>query len=149
MPPRTPFARNTIETAVVDAHDRLNRIERRRDTRSLNLIVDGHGSPITTGIKGDVRVDFLCKLVGWKLVADVVGDVSLDVWKDTYDNFPPTIADSIVGTPVPSLVSQIKNSDEDLVGWETVFEAGDYLRLNVDSVDGTITRICLTFELVA
>ena len=147
--PQTPYERQSFERTMKDVFDRMLVLERRiqRVRRSLNLIVDGRGSPITAGIKGDVRLDYRCLLLGWKLVADQVGEIELDVWKDSFDNFPPTIADSICGSH-PELVGQIKNSDETLTGWTTLFEAGDYLRLNVVSVDGSLTRVVLTLELM-
>lgn len=147
--PQNPVARASLERTVTDLNDRLAAVERLTNIRSLNLIVDGHGFPITTGIKGDVRLDFFATVLAWKLVADQVGDVVLDVWKASFAAFPPTVPDSIVGAVQPELVGQLKASDDVLTGWTTGFERGDYLRLNVDSVDGTLTRVVLTFMLAA
>ena len=147
--PETPIGRARLERTVTDLRDRLVNIERLCNTRSLNLIVDGHGFPITGGVKGDVRLDFFARVLSWKLVADQVGDVAIDVWKSSFEDFPPTVADSIVGTVQPELVGQLKASDDVLDGWTTSFDRGDYLRLNIDSVDGTLTRVVLTFQLVA
>lgn len=149
MPAQTPLGRESNRRVITDLHDRVRTLERVRNTRSLNAIFDGHGTPITSGIKGDVRVDFLCRLWAWKLVADDVGDVEIDIWKASYDDFPPTLADSIVASTPPALTSQLKNSDNVLTDWTTVFEAGDYLRFNINTVDGSLTRVVLTLELIS
>jgi len=67
----------------------------------------------------------------------------IDVWKDTYANFPPTVADTITGTEKPTLSSASKNQDLTLSTWTTSITAGDWLRFNVDSAS-TVTRIALS-----
>jgi hypothetical protein len=112
-------------------------------TRSFGITIDGSGSPITTGIKGDVYVPVNLTITGWTLIADQVGDIQIDVWKDTYANFPPTITDSITGSELPTLISQNKNQDNSLSTWNASLSAGDILRFNVDS-SSTVTRVTLS-----
>jgi hypothetical protein len=112
-------------------------------TRSFGITIDGGGSPITTGIKGDVYVPVPMTITGWTLVADQVGDIQIDVWKDTYSAFPPTVADSIAGTELPTLTSQDRNQDNTLTTWTTALSVGDVIRFNVDSAS-TVTRVTLS-----
>lgn len=110
--------------------------------RELTFVIDGGGSAITTGEKAWMRVPYACTITGWEITADVSGSIVIDVWKDTYANFPPTVADTIAGTEKPTLSSQTKNQDLSLSTWTTSVTAGDYIKIKVDSV-ATVTRVVL------
>jgi hypothetical protein len=112
-------------------------------TKSFGIVIDGGGNPITTGIAGDVIIPFAMTITSWTLVADQVGSIVIDVWKDIYANFPPTVGDSIAGSEKPTLSSVIKNQDLTLTTWTTAVAAGDIIRFNVDSAS-TVTRITLS-----
>jgi hypothetical protein len=90
----------------------------------------------------DVVVPFDCTITGVTLLADTSGSVVIDIWKDTYANFPPTDADSIVAGANPLISAATKSTDTTLTGWTKTLAAGDVLRFNVDSV-ATITRVSL------
>ena len=111
----------------------------------LTFIIDGGGSAITTGQKGHIEIPFACTITGWTLVADQSGSIVVDVWKDTYANFPPTVADTITGSEKPTLSSVQKNQDLTLTTWTTAVSAGDILAFNVDSV-ATATRVTLSIR---
>jgi hypothetical protein len=112
----------------------------------FTLVIDNRGSAIGTGIKANVRIPFNCTVTGWTLTADQTGSIVIDVWKDTYANYPPTSGDSIAGTEKPTLSSATKNEDTSLSTWTTSLNAGDILRFNVDSVS-TVTRAELHLHL--
>src|SRR5262245_12302048 len=42
-----------------------------------------------------LEIPFGCLIVSWRLLADASGSVVLDLWRDTYTNAPPTVADTI------------------------------------------------------
>ncbi|RAZ90164.1 hypothetical protein DPM33_15155 [Mesorhizobium hawassense] len=112
-------------------------------TRELFFLIDGGGAAITTGIKGDLPpMPFACTILDVTLLADQSGSIVIDIWKDTYANFPPTIADTIVASAKPTLSSATKSQDSTLTGWTTAVAAGDILRFNVDSA-ATLTRVTL------
>lgn len=113
--------------------------------QTLNAIIEGTG-PITTGVKGDVKVDGDYKIVAWTLLADASGSIVVDIWKDVYGSYPPTVADSITASAKPTIASAIKGQSATLTGWTTRIRAGDILRFNVDSAS-TITRVCLALTL--
>lgn len=112
----------------------------------FTFLIDNRGSAIGTGIKGDVRIPFACTVTGWTLLADQTGSIVIDVWRDSYANFPPVVGDSIAGTEKPTLSSASKNQDLSLTTWTTSLVAGDILRFNVDSAS-TVTRVSLSLHL--
>ena len=114
---------------------------------TLGITIDGGGSAITAGVKGFLRVPFACTISDWYLLADQSGSIVIDVWKDTYANFPPTVADTIAGTEKPTLASVQGNRDTALSSWTTTVTADDILGFNVDSAT-TVTRVNLTVKCV-
>lgn len=114
---------------------------------TITFVIDGGGSAITTGVKGDLEIPFACTLNAWTLLADASGAIKIDIWKDTYANFPPTDADSITNAHEPEIAaSGVKAQDTDISDWADVtVDAGDILRFNVDSC-ATITRVTLSIK---
>ena len=112
---------------------------------SINFIIDGGGSVITTGIKGDVVVDFACTINSVTLLADQSGSIVVDIWKDSYANFAPLDGDSITAAAVPTISTAIKAQDAVLSGWTTAIAAGDTLRFNVDSIT-TCERVTVSLK---
>lgn len=110
-------------------------------------IVLGNGSAVVpTGIAGDVEVPYDCEIVGWSLLADQSGSIAVDVWKDSYANFPPTVDDTIIESGAPVISSATKAESSSLAGWTVQLSAGDVLRINVDSASD-ITRATFTLRL--
>ncbi len=108
-------------------------------TSSLEFVIDGGGDEIPTGIAGDLQVPFDCEIIEAVLLADQTGSIVVDIWKDTYANFPPVVGDTITASAKPTISSGIKDQDSTLTGWTTSITAGDTLRFNVDSIT-TISR---------
>src|SRR3990167_2048864 len=108
----------------------------------LGIIIDGAGSAITAGIKGDIPVPYSCTITMATLLADQTGSIVIDIWKDTYANFPPTDGDSITASAPPTITTALKSQDSTLTGWTTTIAANSILRINVDSCT-TITRATL------
>lgn len=112
---------------------------------TITFIIDGGGSAITTGVKGDLEITFNCTINRVTLLADQSGSIVVDIWKDTYLNYPPTDADSITASAPPTLSSATKSQDSTLTGWTTTITAGDTLRFNVDSIT-TCTRVTISLK---
>lgn len=112
---------------------------------AIEFVVEGGGAVIATGIKGDLLVPFACTIAKATLLADQTGSIVVNVWKDTYANFPPTVADKITASAPPTISSATKSQDATLSGWTTGIAAGDILRFNVDSVT-SIQRCTLALE---
>lgn len=109
------------------------------------FIVDGGGNPITAGLKGFVKIPFACSIDQIDLYADQAGSVVVDIYKDVYANFPPTLADTITAAAKPTLVASDKYQDAVLTGWTTAIVAGDILAYNIDS-SVTITSLTITMK---
>lgn len=111
-------------------------------TGQVEMIIGNGTDVISTGIQGDIRFPFAATITGVYLFADQDGDIIIDLWKDTFANFPPTVADTITASEKPTLSTSDTDSDTTLTGWTTSITAGDIIRVNVDSV-ATCTRVSL------
>lgn len=97
-------------------------------------VFDGGGAALTTGVKLDLTLDFACSVLAWTLLLDAASTVRVDVWKDSYGNYPPTVADSLAGVDAnkPQTAAAVKASGG-VTGWTTTaIAAGDTLRFNLD-----------------
>lgn len=102
---------------------------------NIQVVIGDGISPITTGIKGDLEVPYNCEVVGWTMYegTGTTGSIVVDVWKDVWGNFPPTVGDTITGTEKPNIASAVKGYDVALTTWTTSLNKGQILRFNVDS----------------
>lgn len=114
--------------------------------RGFGITIDGGGSAITTGVKGYIPVPYTGTITGWTILSDVSGSIVIDVWKDTYANYPPTVADTIAGSEKPTISAATKGQDNSLSTWTTSVTAGDIIGFNVDSAS-TVTRVHLIVEM--
>lgn len=110
---------------------------------TINFLIDGGGSVITTGDKGFLVVDFDCYIRGYDVLADVSGSIVLDVEKTDYATFP-TFA-SITAAAKPTLSAAQKSQNFTLTGWTTTIAQGDILKFQVDSAT-TVTRVLLALR---
>lgn len=108
-------------------------------------IVDDGTTALSTGIKGDIRFGYACTIIAVTLLADQSGSIVVDLWKDTYANYPPVVGDSITASAKPTITTALKATDATLTGWTTSVSAGDIIRVNVDSAT-TVTRVTLSID---
>ncbi len=113
---------------------------------SIEYVIDGSGAVIIAGIKGYIEVPFACTITQATLLADVSGSIVVNIWKDTYANYPPTVADKITASAPPTIASATKSQDSTLTGWTTTINSGDILAFNVDSAT-TVTRVTLSLAI--
>jgi len=92
-----------------------------------------------------LRIPFACTIERVTLLADQSGSIVIDIWKDTYTNFPPDNADSITASAPPTITTAVKSSDITLTDWTVVITAGDILAFNVDSIT-TIERVTVALK---
>lgn len=112
---------------------------------SITYVIDGGGSAIETGLKGFLRIPFACTIERATLLADQSGSIVIDIWKDTYANFPPDNTDSITDSTPPTITTDTDSEDDTLTDWTVAISAGDILAFNVDSVT-TIERVTLALK---
>lgn len=113
------------------------------NTAVITAVIDGGGSVLTAGVKGDIYVPFACSLVSVTLLADVAGAAVVQIWDDVYANYPPTVGDSMSAGGTDPTISATNDHAQitSFSGWaKTTIAAGDTLRFNVVSAT-TITRL--------
>jgi hypothetical protein len=111
----------------------------------IEFVIDGGGSELTTGVKGYLEVPYGCTINRVTLLADQSGSVVVDIYKDTYANFPPVAEDKITASAPPTISSAAKSQDSTLAGWTTSIAAGDILAYDVTSAT-TITRVTVSLK---
>lgn len=99
---------------------------------------NGAGSPLTEGETCLVRINRSLTITGWTILNDVSGSITYDIWVDSYANYPPTDADSIVASAAPAVSSALKNASTSLTGWTTSLSEGDVVVFALDTVDGVV-----------
>lgn len=118
------------------------RLTENQRLRTMDFILDGNGSAITTGEKGALQIPFAGVIKAVRLLADKTGSITVDIRKDSYANYPPGAGASITGATPPKIASGIKSEDTGLNGWTTEIAAGDILSCNVTSASA-VTRVTL------
>jgi hypothetical protein len=114
-------------------------------TAEIPFIIDGGGSPITTGVKGYLTIPFSCTITQVTVLSTVSGSIVIDIWKDSYGNFPPVDADSITSATPPTLSGAVSSQDVTLTNWIKTITAGDVLAYNVDSAT-TVTLVTVSLR---
>ncbi len=118
----------------------------------IQITVGDGATVIGTGVKGFVSIPVACTLTGWRLLstdpAATSGAIQIDVWKDTYTNYPPDNSDSITNAHEPAIAATNKKAENtNLSNWTTTaVTAGDVIGFNVDTVT-SLTRATLQLQL--
>lgn len=115
------------------------------DEGFLPYLFEGGGAVISVGAKRPIMWGFKGEVTRITLLADQAGDFVADIWKDTYANYPPTVADTITAAAKPTLAAAIKNQDAVLTGWTKSFNKGDIWLPNVDSA-ATVQWVMMIIE---
>ena len=113
---------------------------------TVTFIIDGGGATITTGVKGYLTIPFACTINEWTLLADQSGSIVVDIWKDTYANYPPLVADTITASAKPTITTATKGQSSTLTGWTTTIAAGEVLAFNVDVGVTSVQRVTLSLK---
>lgn len=115
---------------------------------SLAFPIDGGGSVIALGNKGYLRVPFAGTIKSWTILGELVnGTITIDIWRDSYANYPPTNADTITASAKPAISSTgNKASSSTLTGWTTAVNAGDVFAFNVDAV-ASMTKVTIYLDI--
>ncbi len=113
--------------------------------QTLNFVIDGYGSTITTGKKGVLVTDCDYTVTGWTIIANQSGSIVVDVKRSTYANYPTT--SSIAGSELPTLTSAQKNEDLSLTTWTTSLSARDIIEFEVNSVT-SVTRATVALRVI-
>lgn len=114
-------------------------------TRVINIVIDNDGSLITSGVKGEVIVDFPGTISSWTILGNASGSITVDVAKATYANFPTF---TLSGGTSPFLSSSQKNTSG--LNWSgfTTVAAGDILRFTVSGTITGVTRVTVALLVI-
>jgi hypothetical protein len=105
-------------------------------TETIEIRLDGNGFALTTGTKyPSIEVPFACTIVGSRLLLDQSSTTTIDLWKDTYANYPPDNSDSITASAPVATSAAVKSEDTTLTGWTTTLSRGDIILANIDAND--------------
>lgn len=126
----------TIVNAAAIANTKLDAIE---------FVIDGGGATITTGVKGYLEIPYACTITRSTLLADQSGSIVVDIFKDSYANYPPVVGDKITASAPPTISAATKAQDSTLTGWTTSIAAGDILAFNVNSIT-TCQRVTISLR---
>lgn len=120
-------------------------------TRAITVVFGTGSAVITAGLKTYVSCPYTGTITAARLLAVdasvTSGSIVIDVWKDTYAAFPPTVGDTITASAKPTLSSATRSDDTTLTGWVTTVTAGDVFGFVVDSAS-TVTQVALQLTLV-
>jgi len=100
-------------------------------SRSCSTAADLRSRPGCALLRRRSTFDFTIK--AGTLLADQTGSVVVDIWADTYANFPPTVADKITGSAPLTISAARQSQDTTLTGWSPSVVAGKILFFNVNS----------------
>jgi len=114
-------------------------------TFAINYVIGDGNSEIPIGLKGDLEIPFNCTIERVTMLADQTGSIVVDIFKDTFANYPPLVGDSITASAKPTISTALKSQDATLTGWTTSIVAGETLRYNVDSVTD-IQRVTISLK---
>jgi hypothetical protein len=113
---------------------------------SFGVTIDGVTTVIQVGQIGYVVMPYDGTITGWSITANVAGNVSFDVWKDTLIDTMPTSIDSIVGGVYPALTGTNFLTSTNLTSWtSTTFLAGHIFGFYINSAS-TIKNATLTLR---
>lgn len=113
-------------------------------TRTINFVIDSGSIAMLAGNKGSVTLDVSGVLESLTIFSDQQGDLSIDIKKSNYTDYPTFT--SIVGGVYPQFSNAQKVRDDDLTGWTKEIVAGDILTFDVVSVSN-INRFLVSLKL--
>ena len=125
-------------------------------TKSLNFPFgdeDGLGAVVATTARRTISIPVgwgTCTITRWRVLADQSTTATLDVWRDSYANYPPTNADSITASAKPATSAAAKNESTSLTGWTTTFTGGDVLTAEIEANSAAkFLLLVLEFQMTA
>jgi hypothetical protein len=106
-------------------------------TQSVAIPFGDGANVITVNDKRRFSLPVAHTLVRWRILSSISGSIVFDVWRDTFANYPPTVADTI-STSKPTLSAATSAEDSTITDWTEVGAAGDVYIINVDSVTSCV-----------
>jgi len=139
--PRTWTTGELVTAAIMNTHIRDN--QNVLNPAGVSFVIDGGGAAITTGSKMYWSVPFDCTVARYDLYTDAASGLKIELYGDTYANFPPTAGDSYNSGSPASTASARKGQDTNPSAWGALTE-GDGVIIYVTGASGpTIATLTL------
>ena len=105
---------------------------------TLQIPFSGGGADIAVGTQINIQVPWNVTVTGWRLVSGSgAGSIVIDIWKDAFANYPPSVAETVTGSEKPTLSGVESAEDLNLTTWTDLsWDAGEWVRFNIDSCSG-------------
>lgn len=107
-------------------------------TGLLGYVIDGGGTTVSTGVKGQIDIPVPMTVTGWVLTADQSGSAVVGINAGSYASFPSL--SNINGSDPPTLASVQKNENLAATAWSGTLAAGTQLQFSVTSAT-TVQRL--------
>lgn len=150
----TPSLTNKENFFVYNHEFLLDHVDDRFDYLTTNLCEEdlkyeidgtGAGSALYSGTRGYIMHPNAGTIRSYYLLADISGDLVVDVKKGTYTNFPTLT--SITGTQKPTLSSAQKSYGTNLSTWTTSISKNDILEFDVNQAT-TVRKATLILQVL-
>lgn len=139
-PPASP-PETIIQYRTLD--DRLEAIEAVAGSgvRRLGLTLDGAGSVLSAGVKGQIQIDYAGTIIGWCIIADAIGTLSVEVQRATSESPPaapsiPNTTTDKISASAPIAISGAQSAAggaEEVDTWDTLLGKWDVVQFMVVS----------------
>lgn len=70
------------------------------------------------------------------------GSCVVDIWKTSFGSFPPTVANTICASDLPTISGGSTYNDTALTGWTTSYSAGDWIAFSLKSTSVFTYILC-------
>lgn len=108
----------------------------------LEWTFDGGTGVVLAGQKPPLVMPDWLRPHDWIILSPTVGSVVIDLWRTPLATWlagtPPTSANSMTGTDVPTLTAQVAAYSEALTGWTMQINQNDVLVPNIVSISGLV-----------
>lgn len=132
-------------SVTISAGARTSMLAALNSNIAIELLIDGLGSAITTGVKGFIEMPVACTVNRWTVAGDVAGSIVVDIWRA--NGAVPTVANTIAGTSLPTLSAAQYATNTSLTGWTLTLAAQDIIGFNVNSA-ATVTKATVSITAV-
>jgi hypothetical protein len=112
---------------------------------TIEILMGDGTSDITPGIAAYIEMPYTFTVTSVSIFANTSGSLTVDIWKDTYANYPPTDLDSVTSATPPTLFKQNKYRDVALSGWTVTWNKDDIVAINIDFAEG-VTMATLSLK---
>lgn len=121
----------------------------------IEYVIDGGGSVIGPGYKAGLVIPSWAYAVSWNIFSNIQGSIVIDVWKLSQTAYlapagtgtPPTVANTITGSDLPTLTNAYAAQGTSLTGWTRNISQYDYMAFNINSC-ANIIRCTIVIECV-